>query len=431
MRVPEGELSAVAVALGAAYERISDVREVDNQMRIEFVRALGSLRGNVATPALVRIMGVHSESQHFLINRLAARELGQNGDPAAVEPMIRALFQFAPRNPRMRMNDVAAEALVRIGRPSLQPLLSVLDGTHSAANIAADALIAAFREGDPNLSVSREQVVTPEATYALGMLGLADAFEPLFAETRARERSRQLNGLVALVRLRLTAAQQRRVRVAVTAIYRRLGADQIETRAQLLATMANTFDPAYLPLFFTVARDQRAHTATRETALVSLARLANRAQAAQLRSIIAADADNAARYDEYLVPYLLAAEQCDTDLACYVAELVDPDAMVAEKAAWMLGLLAPDDHPAALEGLTQQLGHPAFDARFAALQALDHIAASGSQAAIDRIDELRAMEEGRAIWDRFKGLALPIQARLRVRMQGAGWVAVAAGSAAK
>ena len=97
----------------------------------------------------------------------------------------------------------------------------------------------------------------------------------------------------------------------------------------------------------------------------------------------------------------------------------------------MLGLLAPDDHPAALEGLTQQLGHPAFDARFAALQALDHIAASGSQAAIDRIDELRAMEEGRAIWDRFKGLALPIQARLRVRMQGAGWVAVAAGSAAK
>ena len=52
----------------------------------------------------------------------------------------------------------------------------------------------------------------------------------------------------------------------------------------------------------------------------------------------------------------------------------------------------------------------------AALLALDHIAANGSQAGIDKIEELRSQEEGRAIWNQFKPIALPIQARLRARM---------------
>ena len=63
-----------------------------------FVRALGTLRNNAATPVLVHVMQNQSENQHFLINRLAARELGEIGDPMAVEPMIGALFQFAPNS---------------------------------------------------------------------------------------------------------------------------------------------------------------------------------------------------------------------------------------------------------------------------------------------------------------------------------------------
>ena len=52
----------------------------------------------------------------------------------------------------------------------------------------------------------------------------------------------------------------------------------------------------------------------------------------------------------------------------------DPDPLVAEKAAYMVGLLAPDNQAEAMTGLAAQLGNAAFPVRFAALLALDHIA---------------------------------------------------------
>ena len=416
MTIPDGEKPGVAAALGTAFDQITGVREVDNQMRVEFVRALGTLNHTSATPVLVRIMQNQSENQHFLINRLAARELGELGDPEAVEPMIGALFQFAPNNPGMRMNDVAAEALVRIGRPSLAPMLQVLAGQHAAANAAADALIAVVQQRQPGLTLNRAQVVGPEATTTLGMLGFADSFDALIAETRAEEVDRKLNGCIALTRLTLSDAQHTQVRTVITELYASFSARQVEMRAQLLATMANTFDPGYLPLFLTTARDTEAHPALRETAIASLAKLANRAQATELRAVIAADEDNAARYNEHVGAYLTLAEECDANVSCYVGKLTDTDPLVAEKAAYMIGLLAPDNEADAMTGLAAQLGNAAFPVRFAALLALDHIATAGSQAGIDKIEELRTQEEGRAIWTQFKGIALPIQARLRARM---------------
>ncbi|MCB9661419.1 MAG: hypothetical protein R3B40_23465 [Polyangiales bacterium] len=416
MTVPDGEKPAVAEALGRAFDQITGVREVDNQMRVEFVRALGTLHHNSATPVLVRVMQSQSENQNFLINRLAARELGELGDPMAVEPMIGALFQFAPNNPGMRMNDVAAEALVRIGRPSLAPMLQVLTGGHQAANTAADALIAAVVARQPGLTLNRAQVVGPEATTTLGMLGFPEAFDALLAETRATEVDRKLNGCIALTRLNLSDAQHTQVRTVITELYNSLNARDVEMRAQLMATMANTFDPGYLPLFLTTARDQEVHPVLRETAIASLAKLANAAQAGELRTIIAADSDNAARYNEHVGPYLTLATECDTNVSCYVGKLGDADAKVAEKAAYMIGLLAADNDEASMTGLAAQLGNANFPVRFAALLALDHIAANGSQAGIDKIEELRSQEEGRAIWNQFKPIALPIQARLRARM---------------
>ena len=131
----------------------------------------------------------------------------------------------------------------------------------------------------------------PEATTTLGMLGFADAFDPLLAETRAEEVDRKLNGCIALTRLSLSQAQQDQVRTVITTLYGTFSANQVEMKAQLLATMANTFDPGYIPLFLTAARDTESHPALRETAIASLAKLANRAQATELRTIIAADAD--------------------------------------------------------------------------------------------------------------------------------------------
>ena len=415
MEIPESEKPALATALAQSFGRINGQREDDNRMRIELIRAMGALHHTSVTPHLIEIMQSESEMQPFLVSRLAARELGELGDPAAVEAMIGALFRFAPNHPEFRMNDVASEALVRIGRPSLQPVIRVLQGQDAEANAAADALIAALRARNPRLQVTRAQVVGPEATSTLGMLGFAEAYEPLLAETRAEERDRKLNGALALTRLSLSEAQRNQVRTVLTELYGSFNDRQLDMKAQLMATMANTFDAGYMDIFIRAARDTRSHPALRETAAASVGKLGNAAQAEQIRTLIGAEEDIRQRWTENIGPYLDVARECDSNVACYIGKVGDENATVAEKAAYMIGLLANDNQEDAITALVGLLGHSEFKVRFAALLALDHIATSGSQAAVDRIEELGDQEQGRRIWEQFKGFARPIQARLRAR----------------
>ena len=69
----------------------------------------------------------------------------------------------------------------------------------------------------------------------------------------------------------------------------------------------------------------------------------------------------------------------------------------------------------AIDALVGQLGSEELGVRLAALMATDQIAVKGSTAAVAKIDERRTREEGQSVWTRFRGEALPIQARLRSR----------------
>ena len=69
----------------------------------------------------------------------------------------------------------------------------------------------------------------------------------------------------------------------------------------------------------------------------------------------------------------------------------------------------------AIDALVTQLGSEELGVRLSALMATDQIAINGSSAAVTKIDELRVREEGQSVWTRFRGEALPIQARLKSR----------------
>ncbi|MGD8826743.1 MAG: HEAT repeat domain-containing protein, partial [Myxococcales bacterium] len=129
--VPPAERPQVIQALARSLERITGSRPEDNKMRVSMIMALGSLDDQGATDILTSIATRQDENQNFLINRLAAQQLGELRDPDAVPALIKCLFLFAPNQPDLRMNDVAAEALILIGRPSLDPLLKVLEGKDS------------------------------------------------------------------------------------------------------------------------------------------------------------------------------------------------------------------------------------------------------------------------------------------------------------
>ncbi|MCB9614647.1 MAG: HEAT repeat domain-containing protein [Sandaracinus sp.] len=418
--VPDDKKDELATALGTAIDKVRQARPIDNRLRVEMIRALGSLETRAATPILTRIATAQVEEQNFLINRLAAQQLGQLADPAAVEPMIKGLYLFAPNNPGMRMNDVAAETLVRIGRPSLEPLLALLRGENTEANAIAEAYIAAVRQRDEQAAsqMSVQQVVGSEATFTLGALGFPEAFDALLAETNAEDTFRKVNGAIALVRLNLSEAQVTQVREKLRAIYTGTSSDfeGVAFKAQLIAAMRSLYDEGFLPFFLEQVRETDLHPQVRLEAVNAYALLASKTEMQALDQWMARNTDDA-YYENFRTSVAKPSEvanECDVDLACYLGKMNDADKDVVRKAAFMIGRLGQGNADA-IARLTEKLGHMDIEVRLAALNALDRIATSGAPEAVAKIEELRTIEEGRAIWSQFSREALPVVARLIAR----------------
>jgi len=427
MNVPAADRANVIQALARSLERITDSRSEDNKMRVAMIRALGSLKDKGATDILTKIATKQDEKQNFLINRLAAQQLGELRDPAAIPALIKCLFLFAPNHPELRMNDVAAEALILIGRPSLKPLLKVLGGKDATANAIARRHIDAIKARRPDLAsrVAVRQVTGGEASFALGALGFSEALEPLLQEAASSDTARKLNAAIALVRVDVPEAQKDRVRSTLKKVYGDLpkGYQGVAMRAQLIAAIAHLYDAEMMPFIYAQVVDKKANPEVRLIAVQNYALLANKAEAANLATAIANEKPSEAggyreKFEERK-PLLELANECDTNVDCWVSKASSPDADKARKGAYMLGRYAKGKDKA-IDVLVGQLGSEDLGVRLAALMALDKIAVKGSPAAVSKIDELRTREEGQSVWTRFRGEALPIQARLRSRAGDAG-----------
>jgi len=422
MEVPADERPAVIQALAGSLERITDARPQDNRMRVSMIRALGSLQDKGATEILTTIATKQDEKQNFLINRLAAQQLGELRDPAAVPALIKCLFLFAPNRPELRMNDVAAEALILIGRPSLKPLLAVLDGKDAAANAIAKEYIDAVKARRPDLAnrMTVRQVTGGEASFALGALGFPDALEPLLAEATSSDTPRKLNAAIALVRIDVPAGQKDRVRSTLKTVYGELpkGFDGVAMRGQLIAAIAHTYDADMMPFIYEQAAGAKSNPDVRLIAVQDYALLANKAEAGTLSQLIAKEEPSEAggykeKFEEAR-PLLDLAQECDDSVDCWISKAGSSDTNKARKGAYMLGRYARGNDQA-IEALVGKLGSEDLGVRLAALLAIDRIAVQGSPAAVAKIDELRTREEGQSVWAQFRGEALPIQARLRSR----------------
>lgn len=430
--VPQDKKGDVINALSDAIEKVEGSRPIDNRMRIEFLRALGHMNDKAAAPVLVKVMTRQSEDQAFPINRLAAEQLGELGVPSAVPDLIRALFLFDPNNPASHMNDVATEALVRIGRPAYQPLLDLLNGKNKAANDIAKANIEAIKARNPQQAaqMSVKQVTSSEAMNALGALGFADALDPLLAQAHSHDIGDRMNAILALTRLNLAPAQESKVLDAMKEVYKDA---PVGAKPQLLAAGLHRYDASLLPFFLSEASNTDNQPTVRIEAVQAYSQLADKSEAAAMRTLIAKEpkSEDGGYKEEFAKnePMLSAAEQCDHGVSCWIKKLGDKNALVQQKAAFMLGRLARGNSQAiaALVGPPvgakpphppDPLNSPDIKVRFAALNALDHIADKGSPEAVKKIEAMKQQQEGRAIWTQFAMEALPIEARLRTRAAG-------------
>jgi len=430
LELNDAQKGEAVTAISRALDAVRQNRGVDNRMRIEFLRALGAIGDRRATPALTRVLLRQAETQDFLINRLAAEQMGLIGDPDSVPALIQALYLFGPNNPAMRMNDVAAQALVRIGRPALGPLLSTLHGDNVDANQIAAHYIDAVRQRDAEAAgqMTQTSVISTDAAYALGQLGFRDAIDALITATQTggtgqlspADANIVLGSTTALVSINREPGDTPRIRDALLASFRRV---ELPAQMQILVGMQHFMDPGLMPFF--LERAQRPRNADDENpdervlAYRAFAFLANGTEVRQLRSLFGAEPEGLTR-DHWadFEPILAAAEQCNEDLACWQQKLTDSNALVVRKATYMVARYGRGN-AGAVAALVAQIGHADEEVRGEVLYALDYAAATGSPEAVARIDELAEQEGGRAVWQHIQSLARAIQARLLSRAPAA------------
>jgi len=428
MDVPDDQVEPIVKKMSAALDRVTGQRGADRRMMKSFTETLGDLGHPAATDALARVAMRQSENQMFLFNILATQELGQLEDPDALPVLIKGLFLADPTNPSMRMDDVATQGLVRLGKPAIDPLLVVLRGENEEVNAIVDQQIEHMRQkakGRQSLP-SRESLLSYGATYALGSLGYTEAMEPLLAETRSEDPDRRVYGAIAMVQLNTDDEEQRKtIAEALKRVYEEVPeaeyGKQETTRAQLLANMRHLYDASFLPFYLEKAQDEDSLDDLRLEALRSFVFLANAEEVTAAEPLVEELSKEGPGRPEVLAaefaklsPAVALAKECDEDLVCYEKKIAEGEDVEMQKAAYMIGRLGRGDAEA-IDALVAHLDHKDVQVRLAALHALDKIAVGGAPEAVAKIEELREREEGRSIWTSFKREALPTLARLESR----------------
>ena len=179
-------------------------------------------------------------------------------------------------------------------------------------------------------------------------------------------------------------------------------------------------DPQVQPFLLTVARTAEDELPDiRVIALNAFSMLANAAEAQQARALIERepgpeDGGFKTTFTTQNDKALTAAAECNEDLQCWIRKLSDRDKEIRSKAAYMIARYGRGN-PAAITALVAKLDDNEETVRGDVLYALDFVADHGSPEAVQKIMDMKAHEEGRAIWAHVKPLALPTAGRLRLR----------------
>lgn len=110
----------------------------------------------------------------------AAKVLGEIGDTAAIEPLLKVLLDPAKGD----VHTTALLALVKIGKPSLDPTVKLLNGQDTKLTEFSAARYKRAT-GAPQLPKDKPHVQT--AAVVLGMLGRSEALQPLSAALNAAQ----------------------------------------------------------------------------------------------------------------------------------------------------------------------------------------------------------------------------------------------------
>ncbi|HEX7479857.1 MAG TPA: hypothetical protein VF331_18795 [Polyangiales bacterium] len=415
IEIPTDKRGDVIAAICKALMRVDGARGADNRMRKSFIEVLGKLKDKRATDTLVKIALKRDASQNFLFSVLAAQQLVGIADPASVPAMIKALYWFDPKNPAMRMNDVATSALVAIGKPSLEPLLKVLRGEDQSANDTVKLYIESIKQKDSEAAskISPRATVSAEACFTVGKLGFREGLDALIEESKADDDTRRLAAALAMVSIVRTPEDTVKIVGELKRVYE---AAKRDARPQLLVAMRHLYATELMPFFLQQAKPKEGEiSAIAMYAFEGYAMLGNKKEMADLKVLF--DKEELFKdpvFTKDHAPLFAAADECDESVECWSGKLKSDEKLLLRKAISMLARYGRSNDKA-IHGLVQLFNHRDLEVRNEALGAVDAIAVKGSKEAVSKIDELETVEGGRSIWNNFKREALPTRSRLMLR----------------
>jgi hypothetical protein len=433
--VPEDRHAEVIAALDEAIQKVRDARSITYTLRLECVRALGSLASSEATPVLVRVATRSDEDQTINLNYQAALQIARQRDPAAAPGMVNGLFVYQAGQPGAQMADVAINVLVQLGRASYEPLTQALAGDNADLNrLAGTWRQAATRAGVRGLAPVGA-LVRERAALALGQLGFPDAYDllapmvtpltelPLGRDGELRDPdaatteivSDAMNGMGAIMQLNLSDEQHDQAWALFQQVWPRVGTNE---KRRLIGSTQMLYDRETYDFLFEVVNDSEADAQTRRFANAVLANLADGAMAARLAPVYEREAGpdevDMRPFFQEMNPALAVAQECDLDAECYRRHLADDDDHAAQKSAYMLAMIGRGQE-GVIDDLVAQLDNTDVQRRQAVILAIDHVARDGSEAAVERIARMAEEEEGNRSWIGVRDQAMRTMGRLRSR----------------
>jgi HEAT repeat protein len=382
-----GEMKATDAVdpLIKAVDKPLPIKSRANSARIAAMRALVKIGDKRAVPTFMKILTTSADEQDFLLNQRAALGLAEFRDPQAIPALIKGLFMTG------RGTGVFQEcrlALVRIGAPSIDPMIDLLQEKN--AEVQAMAAQLKFEEVTPG-------VVPHKAAILLGDLRAKKAVPALI--WRLHQKARGDEHRSALIALGYIASPS-----AVDAILADLKDAKVDPaeRASAADALYLSGDRRAVPILLETAKSGYVKSGgemasdLRASAAIALARIAGKETYEAFKDL--ADKETAAQgVFGMALDRMQVAKECDQDLACYGKTLGDPSWTRAEKAAFAIAFSgnAKQGLPlllAAMKPITT-MAQDRYPVHQAILFGLAHLGTRDCKECLDKLDQQIAQDE--------------------------------------
>lgn len=331
----------------------------------------------------------------------AAALLGRIGDPAAVEPLMKMIFDPA----KVDFHATAMVSLIQLGKPASDTAIKVLQGKHEAINSYCTRRIKEVSGSDP-----KGKPCVQTAAVIIGSIGRPEAAAPMI-EVLKSESDEATRAVIAreLTKLPPTAESIAAFKEAFESLSLDAEIPPGQPALEALTEAAGTFfDASMVDWLLEKAASAKGSADDRKAfqlaVTITALKLAKPDQLAAVKRAVQSYGGEVGKGLLAQAEPLLKA--CGDRAPCYVEAIQKAEnqeqktQFVGIKAGYMAGILGTEQTRDELVNRLPDIENAAV--RFVAAQAIDHLSPKGSKSSVEKINAI--IEKNAKSPDRDKAL---------------------------